>query len=441
MDFTSLQTPPAGLSEALSQAGAVDAALMTGLSRLPEALRQDLDALAGTLAHSPLGGLVADAVSRLKRSEFSASACLGLAAGRSALFGAAYDALREQVHGATSDEDDTHLLPTGDDAPLLGGVQQWLAELAVAGLQNLTEANLMPFASVQAQLQARASLCNQAVLLAGFCDELIAVLQQKQRAGLPARRWTDLWCASMLGAQGITSAPSFRTVSGRLHPCGVDVRAHRSFVVATLWGVLETNGQLQVVRWPFASWKVSVLGPDEVWRAFGSVAQPILQALAEGKALALEAAELSRAGDLTVHGEASLAGPSDPFALAADWAPVPALRATARHPVHLAEMVRIEACTIADGLVQIGTVALPLALDRLAGLQAEVEEKQLGATTGMIALLRWDEGWRLQPLALRGSGKLKAGLRLGQGIAGRLTKLKTETLSQLEERASRLLRA
>jgi hypothetical protein len=104
-------------------------------------------------------------------------------------------------------------------------------------------------------------------------------------------------------------------------------------------------------------------------------------------------------------------------------------------------MVRIEACTIADGMVKIGTMTLPLALDRLAGLQAEVEEKQLGATTGMIALLRWDEGWRVQPLALRGSGKLKAGLRLGQGIAGRLTKLKTETLSQLEERASRLLRA
>lgn len=407
----------------------LDEALMTGFSRLPESLRDGLDRLAGAMGGSPLAGGVADAVERVKRAEFSVAACLGLAAARCALMGAAYDALRRQVHGdAAALADETQTLPPGDDAALLAGVQQWLAELAVAGLGHLSEAQLMPFTPVLAQMQARESLGGTAALLAGFCDELVAAHQRKQREGLPARRWADLWCAALLGAQGVAPPPAFQSVSGRLHPCGVDVRAHRSCVMATLWGVLESVEGLRAVRWPLVSWKVSVLGPDEVWRAFGEKAQPVLAALAAGHALEIRDAELSAAGDLRVTGTVAAGGASDVFALA-PWTPAPAVRAVARHPVHLAELVRVDA------------PMLPPAMDRLSGVAAEVDDKLIAAATSVVGLLRWDDGWRLQPLALRGGGKLKNGLRIGQGIAARLAKLKTETLPQLEERASRLLRA
>lgn len=448
LDFTRLLTEPPGLNETLRQIDALDAALTTGLSRLPEQSRADLDNLAGVFVHSPLAMLVADAVGRVQRAEFSVSACLGLAAARTALMGAAYDALRAQLHGdAPLVEDDTAALPVGDDAALLAGVQQWLAELAVTGLEQLTEAQLLPFAPVLAQMQTRPPLTGLAALLAGFVDERVAAHQQKLRDDLPARRWADLWSAAMLGAQSLAAAPAFTRVSGTLHPCGVDVRAHRSLAQATLWGLLETSEGLRVVRWPSVSWKVSVLSPDEIWRALGPAVRPVLAALAEGKSLRLADAELSAAGDLGVTTEVEPSAGVDLFSLPSNWSPMPSLTALARHPIHLVELVRLDACNVADGFVEVvasgggSGVKLPLALERMRGIGPELDEKHLAATTDMIGLLRWDAGWRIQPLAVRGGGKLKNGLRVGQGIAGRLAKLKTETLPQLQERASRLLRA
>ncbi|MES2706778.1 MAG: hypothetical protein V4726_09275 [Verrucomicrobiota bacterium] len=446
MDIDHIATLPPGFTEALTLVTAVDEALMHGLSRLPESVRESLDTLSGTLSGSPLSVVVAEAVEQVKRSEFSVSACLGLAAARSALLGAAADALRaplypEDASGAAA-EGEASAFPAGNHAPLLSGVQQWLTELAVAGFAQLTEAQLTPFARVLTQLQAVEELAGQAALLSGFLDELILSNQQKEREGLPARRWADLWSAAMLGAQGLDPEPVFQVVNGTLHPCGVDVRAHRSFVQATLWGLLENADGCRVVRWPFVSWKVSVLTPDENWRLFGESAQRVLAVLAAGEALEITQAELSAAGDLRVTGEVKSAGPGNLFTLPAPWQPLPPPRAAARHPAHLAELIRLEKCKIDGGTVTCGNLTLPLALDRLEGVPDELDEKLLPLVTGMIGLLRWDEGgWRLQPLALAGTGKLKNGLRIGQGIAARLAKLKTETLTQLEERASRLLRA
>lgn len=459
MDTSRLAVSPPGLTEALTLVSGVDEALSCGLSRLPENVRSALDLLAGTLSGSPLSAVTAEAVEQVKRSEFSVSACLGLAAARSALLGACADALRAQVYpgdgaglavdaggGGEGARVEPPALPAGNAAPLLSGVQQWLTELAVAGFAQLAEAQLLPFARVLESVRAEEALAGQAALLSGFFDELALHCQSRERGDPPARRWADLWTAAMLGAQGLDPEPGFQTLSGKLHPCGVDVRAHRSLVQATLWGVLENAEGCRVVRWPFVSWKASVLGADENWRLFGESVSPVLEALAAGESLEIAHAELSATGDLRVTGKVKCAGAVDLFALPSPWRPLPPPRAASRHPVHLAELVRLEKCTVAitsdAGTVTCGELTVPLALDRLESLPGEVDGKLLSLATGMIGLLRWDDGgWRIQPLALRGSGKLKNGLRVGQGIAARLAKLKTETMSQLEERASRLLRA
>ena len=97
---------------------------------------------------------------------------------------------------------------------------------------------------------------------------------------------------------------------------------------------------------------------------------------------------------------------------------------------------------MAEDTFTVAGTTFPLALARLQGLGPEWDSGGMKAATDIIGLLRWEGGgWQLQPLALRGGGKLKAGIRLGQGIAARVAKLKTETMALLTERASRLLRA
>lgn len=209
MDTDRIATPPAGLTEALTLATAVDEALMHGLSRLPESVGESLDTLGGTLSGSPLAVVVAEAVEQVKRSEFSVSACLGLAAGRSALLGAAADALRAQLYpegaSGTAVEEEAPAFSAGNHAPLLSGVRQWLTELVVAGFAQLAEAQLTPFARVLTQLQAVEELAGQAALLPGFLDELILSNQQKEREGLPTRRWADLLVRRHAGGAGAGS--------------------------------------------------------------------------------------------------------------------------------------------------------------------------------------------------------------------------------------------
>lgn len=60
----------------------------------------------------------------------------------------------------------------------------------------------------------------------------------------------------------------------------------------------------------------------------------------------------------------------------------------------------------------------------------------------MVALVRFDgHGFRLQPLAARGGGKLKNGVIRGEAEVARRKKLKAKSLPILQERASKLLRA
>jgi hypothetical protein len=443
MNLSLLTQPIPDWSESAALLTGVDDVLAGGLSRLSESQQQALLALAAGLDGSPVGAAVRSAVDRIATSEFTPSACLGLAVARCALAGALHDALHEQLASAVdftvSVVDSTVALPVGELAPLLAGVQQWLVELAVAGLGNVDESQLAAFDAILQPVRGNPELGHLSALLTGFVDELTEIAQRRSRGEIPRGRWADLWAAAMLGAQVRLPVARFAIISGLLHPLGVDVRQHRSMVSAAVWGLLAVPDQPpRVVRIPFVSWKVSVVSGDEIWRLFQPAIDPLLAALASGDALSVTG-ELSDAGDLRLTSEASPSGSAAPFDLPRPWvglAPVPALL---RHPVHVQGLVALDQIKCSTDALSCAGVTLPLALDRL---DVDLDAKLLAIATDMIGVLRWDAGgWRVQPLMLRGKGKLKDGARAGQGIAGRLVKLKSDALVTLRERASRLLRA
>jgi hypothetical protein len=102
---------------------------------------------------------------------------------------------------------------------------------------------------------------------------------------------------------------------------------------------------------------------------------------------------------------------------------VPALL---RHPVHIAEPVRL-----------LGDHGLPLAMERLSG-DTELTEEDVQQAPELLGLLRFDRsGWRVQPLCIRVK---KSFLMNGEGLAVAWRKLKNRPFEVLNERAGRLLR-
>jgi len=449
MNLSLLAVPPSpDWDEAWKLIQVLDAALATGLSRLPQDLRDGLSSLAEAFAATPLGPAVSDGIDRLLRSEFSTSALVALAAARTALAGSLHDALRQRAIEAcclaSEESAEPVMIPPGADAPLLTGVQHWLGEVAVAGTGNLDEAQLAPFETILSQIQARAQWSGLAALLSGFVEELTQAAQRSSRQDAPSHRWADLWCAAMLGAQAQTGDSAFSEVTGVLHPCGMDVCEHRAFVSATLWGLFVADGaQPRIVRVPFSSWKVSVATGDEIWKLFQPSIQPFLEAMASGESMRVQG-ELATGGDLRITAEPERCGVTNPFELPQPWIALPAVPAAVRHPVHVAQMIRLDECKISTSgetgrEVVSGGVTLPVDMRLFA--RTDLDLKSFDAATGVLALLRWDAGrWQLQPICVQGKGKLKNGLRAGQGISARLAKSKSDALVTLQERASRLLR-
>ena len=388
MNLSLLAAPPsADCEEAWRLIGVVDAGLATGLSRLPQDVREQLQGLSDAFAATPLGPVVSDSINRLLRSEFSTAAFVGLAAARTALAGSLHDALRQQVIEVcelrSEDDSDFAMVPPGTDAPLLTGVQQWLGEVAVTGMGNLDEAQLGPFETILNQLQAREQWSGLAALLTGFVDELTQAAQRQSRQVPPSHRWADLWCTAMLGSQAQTAAPAFSIVEGILQPCGVDVRENRAFVSATVWGLLTTDGaQPRIVRVPFSSWKVSVATGDEIWKLFQPSVQPLLAALAAGESMRVQG-ELGAGGDLRIIQEPQPCGPGNPFDIPRPWTALPAVHAAVRHPVHVVQMIRLEECKVTsrDGGAEVVSNGVTLPIDMRLLARSDFDPKVLDSAT------------------------------------------------------------
>jgi len=420
---------PAGVDEAIGLVEQFDQALLHGFARLGDDHRNQLESLADVFNGSPLGAAVAEAVAAVERSEFVARYFLTLASARVALLGAVHDALVTQAHEVLGRTSPTMEPPTprppGRSATTLSSVQQWLTELAIAGLKHLEESTVSPFAATLENLQAEPELTGLAALLTGFSNELLRSMPASRLPALPAFRWGDLWSAGMVRTQQLPGVPTFSDVEGVLTPLGLDLHAHENFVCGVLYGVLD-NGESRTVRLPFTGYKVDAIAGAGVWDRFSPHAEPILEALNRHKTLRVSKAELRSDGDLILRTAPVPGGPADPFAAADRVTPLPAVPALLRHPVHIAEPVRL-----------LGDHGLPLAMERLSG-DTELTEEDVQQAPELLGLLRFDRsGWRVQPLCIRVK---KSFLMNGEGLAIAWRKLKNRPFEVLNERAGRLLR-
>ncbi|MFF9208378.1 MULTISPECIES: hypothetical protein [unclassified Streptomyces] len=456
-----LTEPVDGLDETLAAVDAFDRTLLGGLLRPQPAQSAGLTALADAVAASPLAARVAEAAEKAAAGAASEDHFLALAAARTALLGAAHDALAERADEATGRTRTGTPAPAaaGEQTPnLLAAARSWLCDLARTGWQGLDHDVVAGSAQLVSAMLPHLALRRLATLLDGFAAELAASCPGALLERVPVRRWADLWARGMLlTVPGAAGAPATDTVTGRLLPLGVDVQEHATAAQAQVHAVLEpADGSApRLVR---AS--VSVPKPDTVLGAgVWQLLRPHLMLLAaagEGRSMDLTEMPVTAEGDLIWQEEQARAGESaDPFATARVALPTalaPSAAPLDRHPVRLAHPVFLEGYgTEQDG----DTVTFTLAGHRLAvdtdrvPAAGPLTPQAVAASTACIGLLRWDAGqYVLQPLAVETTVRRKTVAVHAGAWAGGTTdkagvkaeKAATDAVAVLRERAGRLLR-
>ncbi|MGW4895570.1 hypothetical protein ACWEQL_25370 [Kitasatospora sp. NPDC004240] len=456
-----LSAPVEGLDEVLAVVDAFDQVLAAGLLRPQPAQAEALARLADAVAASPLAPLVAEAADKAAAGAAGEEHLVVLAAARTALLGAAHDALAAVVGEATGRgagvwEGAAPGEPAG--ANLLAAARAWLADLARSGWRGMDHDLVSGSAQVVSAMLGDPALRRLAVLLDGFAAELAASCPGAGLERVPARRWADLWArALVLTRSGANGAPAAGTLTGRLLPLGVDLHEHSTAAQAQVHAVFEpADGSApRLVR---AS--VSVPKPESVVGAgIWQLLRPRLSLLAaagEGRSVELDGMPVTAEGDLLWRDECARPGePVDPFATArvalqaAVGAPVAPLE---RHPVRIAEPVLLEGYTAEeeDGVLTFTLAGHPLRVDtgRIPAA-GPLTAQAVAASSACIGLLRWDAGaFLLQPLAVESTVKRRTvAVHAGAWAGGTTDKLgakaeaaATETVAVLRERAGKLLR-
>ncbi|MFI6151427.1 hypothetical protein ACIBCA_01870 [Kitasatospora sp. NPDC051170] len=456
-----LTSPLTGLDEALTVVDAFDELLADGLSRPQQAQGRALADLAAAVCASPLATVVAEAADKAASGTADEEHLIALAAARTALLGAAHDALHAAVAEATGRPNLPWSAPAEGraEAPnLLVAARSWLCDLARAGWRGMDHDLVAASAQVVSAMLPDPRLRRLATLLDGFAGELAASCPGASLERIPTRRWADLWSrALLLTTAAKATAPAAETVTGRLLPLGVDLHEHATAAQAQVHAVLEpADGSApRLVRASVAAPKPdSVLGAG-IWQLLRP-RMSLLAAVGEGRAMAVTDMPLTAEGDLLWRDECARTGEAaDPFATArvvlptAVGAPVAPLE---RHPVRLAEPVFLEGYTAHedDGVLTftVGDHPLPVDTSRIP-VAGPLTPQAVAASTACIALLRWDAGvFLLQPLAVETTVKRKrVGVHAGAWAGGTTDKAgakaeaaASETVNVLRERAGKLLR-
>ena len=450
---------PAGAAEALDLVTGLDRCLERGFARLGDEGAAALAAVAGALAATPLGDAAAVAAAKLTAGSVDHAHLLLLAGARSALLGALADALLAGFDSATG----RARSPWEGPAPLAGGAggplvgcRSWLDELAITGWRGVDH-DLVASAEPTIQaLLAEPAWRRLAVLVDGLAAELGASCPVGALERLPLTRWADLWARAMLLAEGPAATP-VGTVSGRLLPLGVDLQAHATAFQAQVHAVLEPagGGQARLVRISVGAAKVDTIVGPSMWRLLDDH-RVLLAALADRRAIDVDGLPIGAGGDLHWRdAQVTLGPPADPFATARVQlaaAVAPSTAPLERHPVAIAEPVLVEGYTVTSGpsgglTLEAGDQGLPVDTGRLSSC-GPLTPAVVAASSACIGLLRWDDGWRLQPLAVLGTGR-RRGVAVHAGdwamgptdpkVAKAVAKL-GDPVAVLRERAGRLLR-
>ncbi len=450
-----------GLDEALAAVDAFDRALATGLLRPRPERAADLVELADALAGSPLAGVVAEAAEKAGAGAAGEDHFVALAAGRTALLGAAHDALTavlDETTGRTRGEPAPTAFGDRQTVNLLAAARTWLSDLARTGWQGIDHELVGGAAPIVSALLPQPGLRRLATLLDGFAAELAASCPGAALDRIPARRWGDLWArALLLTCPGAAEPAATAPATGRLLPLGVDLHEHATVAQAQVHAVFEpADGTApRLVR---AS--VSVPKPDTVVAAgVWQLLRPhlsLLAALGEGRTMDLDGMPLTDEGDLLWDDTLARAGePADALAtarVALATAVAPPVAPLDRHPARIAEPVFLEGYEVRrDGDTLTFTVAgqpYTVDTDRIPAA-GPLTPEAVAASGACIALLRWDDGeFRVQPLAVETTVRRKpVALHAGAWAGGttdkaglRAEKAATDAVTVLRERAGRLLR-
>ncbi|MEU3276086.1 hypothetical protein ABZ698_02785 [Streptomyces antibioticus] len=454
-------TTVAGLDGALAAVDAFDRALVTGLLRPRPERAADLVELADALAGGPLAEVVAEAAEKAGAGAAGEDHFVALAAGRTALLGAAHDALTavlDETTGRTRGEPAPTAAGDRQTVNLLAAARTWLSDLARTGWQGIDHELVGGAAPIVSALLPRPGLRRLATLLDGFAAELAASCPGAALDRIPARRWGDLWArALLLTCPGAAGPAATAPATGRLLPLGVDLHEHATAAQAQVHAVFEPadGAAPRLVR---AS--VSVPKPDTVVAAgVWQLLRPhlsLLAALGEGRTMDLDGMPLTEEGDLLWDDTLARAGgPADALAtarVALATAVAPPVAPLDRHPARIAEPVFLEGYEVRrDGDALTFTVAgqpFTVDTDRIPAA-GPLTPEAVAASGACIALLRWDDGeFRVQPLAVETTVRRKpVALHAGAWAGGttdkaglRAEKAATDAVTVLRERAGRLLR-
>ncbi|MEU3983763.1 hypothetical protein AB0F77_27395 [Streptomyces sp. NPDC026672] len=456
-----LTAPVDGLDEALAAVDAFDRALVSGLLRPRPDRAADLLELARATGGSPLAAGVAEAVEKAAAGAAGEEHFVALAAARTALLGAAHDALASRIDestGRTRGEPESAAAGDRQTVNLLAAARTWLADLARAGWQGIDHELVGGAAPIVSALLPRPELRRLATLLDGFAAELAASCPGAALARIPARRWGDLWSrALLLTCPGAAEPAALAPVSGRLLPLGVDLHEHATAAQAQVHGVFEpADGSApRLVRASVCVPKPDTVVAAGVWQLLRPHLS-LLAALGEGRSMHLDAMPLTDEGDLLWDDELARPGdPADALAtarVALPTATTPPVAPLNRHPVRIAEPVFLEGYgTHQDGDTLTFTIAgqpLPVDTDRIP-VAGPLTPEAVAASGACVALLRWDDGvFRVQPLAVETTVRKKPVVLHAGAWAGGTTdkagvkaeKAATDAVTVLRERAGRLLR-
>jgi hypothetical protein len=457
-----LASPPDGLDDALAAVDAFDRALVAGLVRPQPAQAAGLAHLAEAVAGTPLASRVAEAAEKAAAGVAGEDHFVALAAARTALLGAAHDALMAQVHEATGRPASAAEVAeaAGGEAAgnLLTAARSWLSDLARAGWQGLDGDVVGGSARVVSAMLPDPSLRRLAVLLDGFAAELAASCPGAAMERFPARRWADLWSrALLLTLPGGLAATATVNATGRLLPLGIDLQEHATAVQVQVHAVFEPADATQprLVRASVCAPKPDTVIGAGLWQLLRPH-MSLLAAVSEGRAMELTGMPLTAEGDLIWSDSRARRGePADPFATARVALPAAADAPAAplgRHPARIAVPVFLEGYAVGtdDDALTFTVAGQPLAVDTdRIPVAGPLTPEAVAASSACIGLLRWDDGaFRVQPLAVETTVKKKlVAIHAGAWAGGttdtdgvKAEKAATEAIVVLVERAGKLLR-
>ncbi|MER7168152.1 hypothetical protein ABT336_19045 [Micromonospora sp. NPDC000207] len=411
--------PPVGLSDALAVVDGFDDVLAQGFARIGEPEAATLTAFADAFAGTPLAGAVAEAAGKAGTGSGTAEHLAVLAGARSALLGAAHDALLGQLDAALARDRTAGPQEDPVEASGLGAAaaaRAWLHEVALVGWAGV-DSELLTAADTPVEAALAVPQWRRlAVLLDGFAAELRACVPVSTMPQVPVRRWADLWARGMLLTQGSVPTRTTMRVSGRLLPLGVEVHEHDTAVQILLHAILEpTDGTApRVVRTAVGAAKTDTVVGPAVWKLFG--AHPVLlSVLAQRRSVTVTDLP-EQGGDVSwIDDQVEVGEPADPFATARVLlaaATTSAAAALDRHPAVIAEPVLLEGYTVGsddDGVhLDLGGQRIGVAVDRLPAC-GPLTLELVTASTACLGLARWDDGgWSVQPLAVRATVRKRA---------------------------------